>query len=350
MKKNVKRAIITGITGQDGSYLAELLLMKGYEVHGIRRRTSFENTQNLHMIDITPQKKKKKLFLHYADMLDTASINYLTKEIKPDEFYNLAAQSHVHYSFQAPDYTTQVNAISVIKILEGIAKLSPKTKFYQASTSEIYGDIKPFKSINEKTPFNPCSPYANSKLFSHHLVQDFKNRGLFCVNGILFNHESPRRPVNFVTMKVIDSAIKIKSGLMDCLYIGNMYSYRDWGYAPEYVEAMWRMLNINKTPKDYIISTSKSYMIKYFINFVFNKIGFKLKWMGKGIDEYAIDALSKKVIIRVDPYYFRPNEVGYLKGSYFKAKKEINWQPRTNISKLIEIMINSRAKYLNLEL
>ena len=344
MKK--KTAFITGITGQDGSYLAEFLLNKGYIVHGLRRRSSQENTKNLSKIDISPQKKNKNFYLHYGDMLDPSSINYMVKEIKPDEFYNLAAQSHVHHSFQSPAYTTEVNSIAVLNILEGILKSSPLTKFYQASTSEIYGNVQPYKIINEKTPFNPCSPYANSKLFSHHLIQDYKARGIFCVSGILFNHESPRRSLNFVTMKVVDAALKIKSKKEKCLYVGNLYSYRDWGFAPEYVDAMWRMLNINKRPKDYIISTSKTYMVKYFIDKVFLKLGINLSWKGNGIDEYAFDKDSKEIIVRVDPYYFRPNEVGYLKGSYKLANKELNWKPKTSILDLIDIMISSRSEEL----
>ena len=349
MKKKIKkRALITGVTGQDGSYLAEFLLNLGYEVHGLRRRSTNNNIKNLIKIDTNPH-SSRNFILHYGDLTDSSNLYNLISEIKPDELYNLAAQSHVHTSFTIPEYTTEVNALAVLKILEAIRISSPKTKFYQASTSEMFGDFKEKTIINENTNFNPCSPYANSKLFSHNLVKDYRSRGMYAVSGILFNHESPRRPSSFVTMKIVDSAIKIKFNLENCLYLGNIYAYRDWGYAPDYIEAMWKMLNVKNTTLDFVISTGKAITVKQFVNIVFEKLGFKLVWNGKGTKEFAYDEKSKKKLIKIDPFYFRPNEVSFLRGSSSKAKKEINWQPKHNLNFLIDVMIESRIKELGLQ-
>ncbi len=348
-KQDKKRVIITGVTGQDGSYLAELLLSKGYEVHGLRRRSTVENTKNLSKIDLQPN-TRNNFHLHYGDVLDSSNLSHLISDIKPHEFYNLAAQSHVHLSFKIPEYTTEVNSIAVLKMLEILKSKSINTKFYQASTSEMFGDLQTNKIISEKTNFNPCSPYANSKLFSHNLIKDYRSRGIYAVSGILFNHESPRRSSNFVTMKIIDGAIKLKFNLIKCLYLGNIYSYRDWGYAPDYVDAMWRMINKKTKTKDFIIATGKSYMVKEFINKVFNSLGCKLSWTGRGLKEEAIDSKTNKVLIKIDPYYFRPNEVRYLKGSSYKAEKELSWKPMHQLNFLIKDMINSRLEELGLTL
>ena len=337
-----KIAFITGITGQDGSYLAEFLINKGYIVHGLRRRTTGENINNLKNLQYFPQNNNKKLYLHYGDITDGSNLNKLIKEINPDEIYNLAAQSDVHLSFKIPEYTAEVNSLGVLKLLDATKNNNKKTKFYQASTSEMFGDLKKKFTISINTPFNPCSPYANSKLYSHFLVRNYRNLGLFAVNGILFNHESPRRTPNFVTMKIVEAAIRIKNNDQDILFLGNLNSYRDWGYAKEYVEAMWLMLQ-QKTPRDYLLATGKTSSVKNFVNKVFEKLDMPLIWKGKGVNEIGINKLSKKVVIKIDPYYFRPSEVSYLKGNSKKTFEQLNWRPKTSLDQLIDIMIRSRT-------
>ena len=332
-----KKALITGITGQDGSYLAEFLIKKGYQVHGIRRRTSGDNLNKLRHLNIVFHEKNRQIILHYGDMTDSSSLNRILLKVKPDEIYNLAAQSHVHTSFLMPDYTTQVNALGCLKLLEGVSQICPKAKFYQASTSELFGDNTKVPQ-NEKSKFIPNSPYSISKLFSFNIVKNYRDRGLFACNGILFNHESPRRGSNFVTKKIVEAAIKIKNNKQDKLFLGNLYSKRDWGYAKEYVEVMWKMLQ-QKKPNDYVISTNKSYTVKNFAEKVFKKIGIRLNWRGKGLKEKAIDAKTKKVLIEIDPFYFRPKEVENLRGNNNKAKKILKWEPKTDLNKLIDIMI-----------
>ena len=260
MKKKI--ALITGITGQDGSYLAEYLVNKNYEVHGIRRRASIENIQNLKNLNLIHQESRKDIFLHYGDMTDSLNLNQIVKQVKPHEVYNLAAQSHVHLSFTIPEYTAQVNAIGCLRLLEAVKSNSPMAKFYQASTSELYGNTS-VRHQNEKTSFEPCSPYSISKHYAFNLVKNFRERGMFACNGILFNHESPRRGTNFVTRKIVEAAVKIKLNKQKKLYLGNLYAKRDWGYAKEYVEAMWKMLQ-QKKPSDFVISTNKCYSVKQF--------------------------------------------------------------------------------------
>ena len=321
MKK--KTALITGITGQDGSYLAELLLDKGYIVHGVRRRSTVENLTNLQNLNYTPHGNYKKLFLHYGDMTDGTNLARLIKEIKPNEVYNLAAQSHVHLSFKIPEYTAEVNALAVLKLMEAIKSNSPHSKFYQASTSEMYGDVKKNIVINEKSIFNPCSPYANSKLYSHYLVKNYRSLGQYAVSGILFNHESPRRGSSFVTMKIIESAIKIKNNELDILYLGNLDAYRDWGYAGDYVEAMWMMVQ-KDTPDDYVVCTGETHTIREFLGMAFSQVGIK-DWEG---------------LVVIDPEFYRPCEVDYLRGDCSKANKKLGWKHKYNLEGLVKLMFN----------
>ncbi len=332
-----KKALITGITGQDGSYLAEFLIKKGYQVHGIRRRSSGDNLNKLRHLNIVFHERKRQIILHYGDITDSSSLNKILLKVKPDEIYNLAAQSHVHTSFLMPDYTTQVNAVGCLKLLESVSLICPKAKFYQASTSELYGDNTKVPQ-NENSKFIPNSPYSISKLFSFNIVKHYRDRGMFACNGILFNHESPRRGSNFVTKKIIEAAVKIKNKNQDKLFLGNLYSKRDWGYAKEYVEVMWKILQ-QKKPDDYVISTNKSYTVKKFVEKVFKKIGIKLFWKGKGLKEKGIDAKTKKILIEIDPFYFRPKEVDNLRGNNSKARRVLNWKPKTDLDQLIDIMI-----------
>ena len=336
-----KIAFITGVTGQDGSYLAEFLLKKNYIVHGLRRRSSTQNLENI--IHLIKPQNKKRFLLHYGDLTDPSNLNKLLTKIRPHEIYNLAAQSHVHLSFQIPEFTATVNSIGCLNLLEAMVNSCPKAKFYQASTSELYGDKKFGSNLNEKSPFNPCSPYATSKLYSFFLVKNYRDRGFFSCNGILFNHESPRRGTNFVTRKIVEAAIKIKMGKQKVLYLGNLYAKRDWGYAQEYVQTMWKMLQ-QKKPDDYVVSTGKTYSVKNFAEKVFGFLKIKIIWKNKGIKEIGVDKNTGKTLIKIDPYYFRPQEVNYLKGKSTKAKKILKWKPKTDINKLVEIMVLEELK------
>ena len=348
MKKKI--AFITGITGQDGSYLAELLLKKNYIVHGLKRRSSVFNTQRIDHIYVDPH-KKTNFFLHYGDVVDSNCIIDLFKRIKPDEVYNLAAQSHVQISFQMPDYTSQVNAIGTLKILDAIRLLNlKKTKFYQASSSELFGKIQS-KKQNEKTSFYPRSPYAVSKLFAYWITKNYREAyNIFASNGILFNHESERRGETFVTRKITMSLSRIAHGLEKCLYLGNIYSLRDWGHAEDYAEMQWRILQHNKAD-DFVVSTGKQYSVKFFIEKCCEYLGIKIKWVGKGLNEKAvIVGLNKlktpklqigSVIVKIDKKYFRPLDVENLIGDSRKAHQELNWKPKINIYKLISRMMKS---------
>ncbi len=343
MSKKNKKAFITGITGQDGSYLGEFLLKKGYQVHGLRRRSSQNNLFNLKSIDLNPS-KKNNFYLHYGDITDSSNLNHLLSAIKPDEIYNLAAQSDVHLSFKIPEYTAEVNAIGCLRLLEAVKNHCPNSKFYQASTSELYGNVEKINSMqNENTKFNPCSPYGLSKLYSYNLVDLYKKTGFFACNGILFNHESPRRGTSFVTRKIVEAAVKIKKNQQDCLFVGNLYSKRDWGYAKEYVKCMWQMLQLKK-PENFVIATGKTYTIKFFLETVFKNLNIHIHWRGKGLNEVGIDKSNKKIIVKIDPYYFRPLEVSYLRGSSKKAKKLLKWEPKVDIKELIKIMVNAELK------
>ena len=334
MKKKI--ALITGITGQDGSYLAELLIKKNYIVHALRRRVSSPKLDNIIQL-INSRFYNNVFFLHYGDLTDSSNLSKIISTIKPDEIYNLAAQSHVHTSFEVPEYTAQVNAMGCLNLLEAMRLHAPKAKFYQASTSELYGETKS-KFQNEKTPFEPCSPYSISKLYAYQLIKNYRSRGFFTTNGILFNHESPRRSSTFVTKKIIESLIKIKFGSQEKLLLGNLYARRDWGYAKDFVVAMWKILQ-KKTPDDYVICTGKTISVKEFVNKCLKKLGFKFRWFGAGLNEKCKDLSSGKIIIAVDKFFFRPVEVKYLRGDYSKAKKELKWIPETKVDELIDLMI-----------
>ncbi len=341
----MKRALITGITGQDGSYLAELLLKKDYEVHGIIRRSSTFNTQRLDHIYQDPHERNPSLKLHYGDLVDASSINRLIEKIEPDEIYNLGAQSHVMVSFDQPEYTSEVDALGTLRLLDAIRDAKFDTKFYQASSSELYGKAVEIPQ-NEKTPFYPRSPYAVAKLYAYWITLNYRESyGLFTCNGILFNHESPRRGKRFVTRKITRAVAKIKAGIQEKLYLGNLNAKRDWGYAPEYVQAMWMMLNHNK-PLDLVIATGETHQVKEFAEFAFNRGGFEIYWKGDGINEKGIDRKTGKTLIEVDKNYFRPAEVDILLGDPSLAKKEIGWEYKTNFKNLVNIMVDSDIKLL----
>ncbi len=350
----IKKALITGITGQDGSYLAEYLLKKNYIVHGIKRKSSSFNTQRIDDI-FNDRKYKKKFILHYGDLTDSNSINTIIKKVNPDEIYNLAAQSHVGTSFQMPEYTTNVNALGTLRILDAIKSLGleKKTKFYQASTSELYGEIQE-KKQSEKTKFYPKSPYASSKLFSYWITKNYRESyNIFASNGILFNHESPRRGETFVTRKITMGLSKIIHGKEKCLHLGNLYSKRDWGHAKDYVEMCWKILQHRKSD-DFVIATEKQYSVKFFIERCFKFLAIKIKWYGKGLNEVAkivsfnkdeYPNLSKnQIVIKVSKKYFRPNEVDNLIGNTSKAKRLLKWKPKIKIDDLIEEMLLSDLK------
>ena len=336
-----KIALITGITGQDGSYLAQFLLNKNYIVHGIKRRSSSVNNYRIDKIysRYYENLKKPKFFLHYGDVTDSLNISELVSKIAPDEIYNLAAQSHVQVSFETPEYTANADALGVLRILEAIRRFKKKKiKFYQASTSEMFGSSKPPQ--NENTYFSPKSPYGAAKLYGHWITKIYRESyQIFACSGILFNHESPLRGETFVTKKVIMTAVKYLKNKNQILQIGNLDAVRDWGHARDYVENMWMMLQ-KKKPDDYVIATNRSYTVRKFIVETYKALGIKIKWIGKGDKEKAIDIKTKKIIIKVNPKYFRPNEVDNLRGNPKKAKKALNWKPKINLKQLIKEMID----------
>ncbi len=339
-----KIALIFGITGQDGSYLAEFLLKKNYIVHGLKRRTSILNTSRIDHI-YNNKKYENKFYLHYSDILDSLNINALIGNILPDEIYNLAAQSHVAVSFNMPEYSSDVDAMGTLRILEVIknTKTSKKIKFYQASSSEMFGNSSR-KKQNENTNFDPQSPYACSKVFSFHITKVYRKAfNLFASNGILFNHESERRGENFITKKVVNAAYRISIGENIILQIGNLYSKRDWGYAPDYVEGIWKILQAKK-PDDFVLATGKTYTVKYFIEKTFKLLNINIKWVGNGVNEKAINIKNNKTIVKVNKKYFRPLEVNYLQGDYSKAKKILKWGPKTSLNEMIKIMLTNEAK------
>ena len=339
MKK--KTALIFGVTGQDGSYLSEFLLKKGYIVNGVKRRSSSNNTSRVDHIYQDPHEKNYRFRLHYGDITDSSSVSSLIKKIKPDEIYNLAAQSHVAVSFEVPEYTANADALGALRILEAIKfhKLEKKTKFYQAGTSEMYGKVQQIPQ-NEKTNFYPLSPYGVAKVYAHWITKNYREAyKIFACNGILFNHESPRRGETFVTKKIISALYRIKKGKQKKLFLGNLSAKRDWGHARDYCEAMWLMLQ-QKKPDDYVISTGKQYSIKQFINLTAKKLKMKIFWKGKGIKEKAYNELSEP-IIECDKNYFRPLDVNTLLGDSKKARKKLNWKPKMDINSLIEEMINA---------
>tara|TARA_A100001011_G_scaffold394599_1_gene487376 strand:+ start:97 stop:1143 length:1047 start_codon:yes stop_codon:yes gene_type:complete len=339
----IKRAFITGINGQDGSYLTEFLLQKGYEVHGMIRRSSSFNTGRIDHLHNDPKILDKKLFIYYGDLTDSSNLNRLIEKIKPDEIYNLGAQSHVKVSFEVPEYTADVDAIGTLRFLDAIKENGLKTRFYQASTSELYGKIQEIPQ-NENTPFYPRSPYGVAKLYSHWIIINYREAyDLYAVSGILFNHESPRRGGTFVTRKITIAVSRIKLGLQDTLLLGNLDAKRDWGYAPEYVEGMWLMLQQEK-PNDYVLSTGESHTVREFVTRAFKELDINIKWKGKGINEVGIDENNGKVLVRIDPSYFRPTEVDILLGDSTKANKELGWKPKTKFNELVKIMVETDFK------
>ena len=339
-----KKALIFGITGQDGSYLAEYLLKKNYIVHGVKRRSSTINTERVDHIYQEPHEKKRTFILHYGDITDSLSVTRLVNEIRPNEIYNLAAQSHVQVSFESPEYTANADALGALRILEAIRfnKLEKKTKFYQAGTSELYGRNEKVPQ-NEKTLFHPASPYGVAKLYAHWITINYREAyKIFACNGILFNHESPRRGETFVTQKIVQALCKIKMKKQKTLFIGNLYAKRDWGHAKDFVEAMWLMLQ-KKKPEDYVIATGNQTTVKNFINIVSKKLNLKIYWRGKGINEKAYD-INKNVIVACNKAYYRPLEVNNLLGDARKARRKLNWKPKSNLQNLVSDMISSEMQ------
>lgn len=363
---NKKRALITGITGQDGSYLTEILLEKGYEVHGVIRRSSSFNTQRIDHLFNDPEIHGKTLFLHHGDLVDTSNLNRLLEKIEPDEIYNLAAQSHVKVSFEVPDYTAQVDALGTLRFLDAIREvgLGKETKFYQASTSELYGKVQEVPQ-NEETPFYPRSPYGVAKLYGFWIVKNYREAyNLFAVNGILFNHESPRRGETFVTRKITRAVANIVLGNQDKLVLGNLNSKRDWGYAPEYCDGMWRILQ-HPEPEDFVLATGKTYTIKEFVELAFKEVGIEIEWQGEGVNEKGlIKSISNELrvtsnkslvtghssltigseLVCINPSYFRPTEVDLLIGDASKAKEKLGWVAETDLNSLVKIMVESDLK------
>ena len=341
----MKKALITGISGQDGSYLAELLLEKGYEVHGIIRRSSFETRTRLDHLYKNPNNRNIKLFLHFGDVTDTSCISGLVKSIEPDEIYNLAAQSHVRVSFEIPEYTENVDAAGSLRILEAIRihGLEKKTKYYQASTSELYGKVLEVPQ-SETTPFYPRSPYAVAKIYSYWITVNYREAyGIFAVNGILFNHESPRRGDSFVTKKIVNSVADIYSGRLEKMHLGNIDSQRDWGYAPDYVEGMWRMLQVDN-PVDLVLATGETNTVRSFIEDAFKHVDIEIEWKGEGVDEIGINKNNGATVIAIDPYYYRPTEVDLLIGDPSKAKEILGWEATVKYKELVQIMMDDVLK------
>jgi GDPmannose 4,6-dehydratase len=335
-----KRALITGVTGQDGSYLAELLLEKGYEVHGIKRRSSSLNTGRIDHIYEDPHADSRNFILHYGDMTDSTNLIRIVQSVQPDEIYNLAAQSHVQVSFETPEYTANADALGTIRLLEAIRllNLEEKTRFYQASTSEMYG-LSDGKILDESSRFYPRSPYGAAKLYAYWMTVNYREAyGIFAANGILFNHESPRRGETFVTKKIVEAAVRISKGEQKCLYLGNLDAVRDWGHAKDYVEGIWRIVQ-HDVAEDWVLATGNAISVREFVVRVFNNLGIKLSWSGAGLDEIGVSQTGEPIIL-VDAKYFRPTEVPHLQGNATKAKKLLGWQPKYSLDELIVDMIN----------
>jgi GDPmannose 4,6-dehydratase len=339
----MKKALITGITGQDGSYLAELLLEKGYEVHGIIRRSSSFNTARIDHIYQDPHEKGARLKLHYGDLTDSSNLSRLLEKIGPVEIYNLAAQSHVKVSFEVPEYTAETTALGTLRLLDAIKDVGIRPRFYQASTSEMYGKVQEVPQT-EKTPFYPRSPYGAAKLYAFWMVVNYREAyDLFGCNGILFNHESPRRGPRFVTRKITRAVARIKLGMQDCLYLGNLNAKRDWGFAPEYVEAMWTMLQ-QDTPDDYVLATNEAHTVREFVDLAFAEAGMEVVFEGTGVDEVAKTKQDGRIVMRIDPGYFRPTEVDLLIGDYSKAKEKLGWSPKVTFRELVSVMVKADLK------
>ena len=334
----MKKALITGITGQDGSYLAELLLEKGYEVHGLVRRSSSFNTGRIDHI-INSEKLRSRFFFHHGDVTDASNLNRIIETVKPDEIYNLAAQSHVQVSFEIPDYTAQVDALGTLRFLDAIRETGVETKFYQASTSELFGKVQEIPQC-ETTPFYPRSPYAVAKLYAYWIIVNYREAyDLFACNGILFNHESPRRGETFVTRKITRAVSRIKEGIQANLLLGNLDSQRDWGYAPEYVEGMWRMMQQSE-PKDYVLATGKTHTVRKFVELAFSEVKINIQWQGSGVDEKGLDSKTGDVLVEINPKYYRPTEVDFLLGDASKAEAELGWRATTSLEELASLMVN----------
>jgi GDPmannose 4,6-dehydratase len=340
----MKKALITGVTGQDGAYLAEFLLAKGYEVHGIKRRTSLFNTDRIDHLYHDPHEKGVRFFLHHGDMTDSSSLTHIIQKVQPDEVYNLAAQSHVAVSFEEPEYTANSDALGALRILEAIRilGLEKKTRFYQASTSELYGLVQEIPQ-KETTPFYPRSPYAVAKLYAYWITVNYREAyGMYACNGILFNHESPNRGETFVTRKITRALARIKLGLQECLFLGNLNAKRDWGHAKDYVEMMWLMLQ-QKAPDDFVIATGEQYSVRDFVNAAANEVGMRVTWKGEGVNEKGYDERGR-CIVQVDPRYFRPTEVETLLGDPTKARTKLGWKPRIQFAELVAEMMREDLK------
>jgi GDPmannose 4,6-dehydratase len=337
-----KIALVTGVTGQDGSYLSELLLEKDYKVYGIIRRSSSFNTGRIDHL-INNDKYKDQFYFKHGDITDASNLNRIIESVKPDEIYNLAAQSHVKVSFEIPDYTTQVDALGTLRFLDAIREVQIKPKFYQASTSELYGKAQEVPQ-NEKTPFYPRSPYGVAKLYSYWIIVNYREAyDLFASNGILFNHESPRRGETFVTRKITRAVARIKEGLQEQLIVGNLNAKRDWGYAPEYVKGMWQILQ-HKKPGDFVLATGKTHSVREFISLAFMEIDVELEWQGENEEEVGVERLTGKKRVLIDKDYYRPTEVELLQGDYSKAKIELGWEAKTSLKDLVKIMVDSDLK------
>jgi GDPmannose 4,6-dehydratase len=337
-----KVALISGVTGQDGAYLAELLLAKGYAVHGIKRRASSFNTDRIDHLYQDPHESLRRLVLHYGDLTDSTNLIRIIQTVRPDEIYNLAAQSHVAVSFETPEYTANADAVGALRILEAIRILGLKdrTRFYQASTSEMFGKVQEIPQ-RETTPFYPRSPYGVAKVYAYWITVNYREAyGLYACNGILFNHESPIRGETFVTRKITRALARISLGLQDCLYLGNLDSLRDWGHARDYVEAQWLMLQ-QDTPEDFVIATGEQHSVREFVELSGAQLGLSIEWRGNGVDEFAVDKKTQRTIVRVDPRYFRPTEVDTLLGDPSKAKKQLGWAPRITFAELVHEMVAS---------
>lgn len=347
----MKKALITGVTGQDGAYLSEFLLKKGYEVHGIKRRSSSFNTDRVDHLYQDPHVQGKRFILHYGDLTDTSNLVRIIQEVQPDEIYNLGAQSHVQVSFEVPEYTADADGMGTLRLLEAIRILGmeQKVRFYQASTSELFGKVQEVPQ-RETTPFYPRSPYAVAKLYAYWIVVNYRESyGMYACNGILFNHESPIRGETFVTRKVTRAAARIKLGLQDKLYMGNIDSKRDWGFAGDYVELMWLMLQQDK-PDDYVMATGVTTTVRDFISMAFAEAGIRLKWEGSGVNEKAIDADTGEVRVEIDPRYFRPAEVDLLIGDPSKAMKMLGWKPKVQLPELVKMMVENDIRLAEKEL
>lgn len=336
----MKKALITGITGQDGSYLAELLLKKNYEVHGVIRRSSSFNTERIDHLYQDPHEDGVRMFLHYGDLNDASSLNRMLREIRPDEIYNLGAQSHVRVSFDIPEYTGEIDGLGTVRLLEAIREVGLETKFYQASSSELFGLVRDTPQ-KESTPFHPRSPYGCAKAYAFYITVNYRESyGIFACNGILFNHESPRRGETFVTRKITRAATRIKLGLQDQLFLGNLDARRDWGFAGDYVEAMWVMLQ-QPEAADYVIATGVTHSVRSFVEKAFARVGIELEWRGKGTDEKGVDKSSGRVLVAIDPRYFRPAEVDFLLGDATKATHKMGWTPKIDLDGLVAMMVES---------